>query len=319
MPMKITVLDAKPLDDGDMNWTPLRELGEVTLHDNTAPEQVFERVRGAEAIFTNKVKIGAEAMEAAPQLKFIGVLATGFDNVDANAARERGITVCNVPGYGTNFVAQTTIALLLELCHRVGAHDAAIRAGQWQRAGAFSFWNGPLIDLDGKTLVIIGLGAIGWRVARIAATLGMNVIAAQLPGRESNDEEFPRLPLNDALSQADVVSLHCPFSAQTRDLINAERLHLMKPTAFLVNTARGLLINDEDLAAALRDGIIAGYAADVLSQEPPSEDHPLLSAPNCILTPHFSWASPQSRQKLLNISVENLRRFLDGTPQNVVA
>lgn len=317
--MQIVVLDAKPLDAGDMDWAPLRTLGEVTLHDNSTPDEVQTRIQNAEAIFTNKVKVGASEMDAAPRLKFIGVLATGYDVVNVQAARERGITVCNVPGYGTTFVAQATIALLLELCHRAGKHDAAIRSGAWQESGAFSFWNGPLIDLDGKTLVIIGLGAIGRRVAHIAESLGMNVIAAQLPGREKSDIEFKRLPLEAALAQADVVSLHCPISEQTRGIINAQTLRLMKPSALLINTARGLLVNDEDLAFALREGQIAGYAADVLSQEPPPDNHPLLHAPNCILTPHYSWASPQSRQRLLNIAVENLRLFLEGKPQNVVS
>lgn len=319
MKMQIVVLDAKPLDVGDMDWAPLYALCEVTLHDNSTPDEAQIRIQNAQAIFTNKVKVGASEMDAAPGLKFIGVLATGYDVVDVKAAREKNITVCNVPGYGTTFVAQTTIALLLELCHRVGSHDAAIRSGQWQREGAFSFWNSPLVDLDGKTLVIIGLGAIGRRVARIAQSLGMKVIAAQLPGRERADDELKRLPLEEALGQADVVSLHCPLSEQTRGIINAQTLKSMKPSALLINTARGLLVDDEDLAFALREGQIAGYAADVLSQEPPPENHPLLQAPNCILTPHYSWASPQSRQRLLNIAVENLRLFLEGAPQNVVS
>lgn len=317
--MKITVLDARPLDVGDMDWAPLRVLGELTLHDNSTPHNTVERMQSAQAVFSNKVLIDAAAMDRAPHLKFIGVLATGYNNVDIEAARERGITVCNVPGYGTNFVAQTTIALLLELCHRVGAHDAAIRRGQWQEEGAFSFWNGPLIDLDGKTLTIIGLGAIGRRVAQIAQSLGMNVIGAQLPGRNASDGKFARLPLDEALKQADVISLHCPLSEQTREIINTQTLRLMKPSALLVNTARGLLINENDVKAALENGQIAGYAADVLSAEPPSKDHALLHAPNCILTPHFSWAARESRQRLLNIAIENLHQFLKGTPQNVVS
>jgi glycerate dehydrogenase len=302
-----------------MDWAPMRALGEVTLHDNSTPDEAQTRIQNAAAIFTNKIKVGPSEMDAAPGLKFIGVLATGYDVVDVKAARERNITVCNVPGYGTSFVAQTTIALLLELCHRAGGHDRAIRGGQWQKVAAFSFWNGPLVDLEGKTLVIIGLGAIGQRVAHIAQSLGMNIIAAQLPGREKAGDEFKRLPVEEALAQADVVSLHCPLSEQTRGIINAHTLRLMKASALLLNTARGLLVNDEDLALALREGRIAGYAADVLSQEPPPENHPLLHAPNCILTPHYSWASPQSRQRLLNIAVENLRLFLKGTPQNIVS
>ncbi len=316
--MQIVVLDARPLDAGDMDWSPLHSLGAVTLHDNSSPQNVIERMSDAQAVFSNKVLINAAAMDAAPHLKFIGVLATGYNNVDVQAARQRGITVCNVPGYGTNFVAQTTIALLLELCHRVGAHDAAIRSGQWQKEDAFSFWNGPLIDLGGKTLVVIGLGAIGKRVAHIAESFGMQIIAAQLPGRENEGNEFPRLPLNQALSQADVVSLHCPLTEQTREIINAQTLRFFKPSALLTNTARGLLINEEDLAFFLHEGKIAGYAADVLSAEPPPENHPLLHAPNCLLTPHFSWSARESRQRLLNIAVENLGQFLNGTPQNVV-
>lgn len=316
--MKITVLDSKPLDVGDMDWSPLRALGDVTLHENSAPQNVSERVQNADAVYSNKVLINADAMDAAPQLKFIGVLATGYNNVDVEAARQRGITVCNVPGYGTNFVAQTTIALLLELSHRVGAHDTAIRDGQWQREGAFSFWNGPLVDLDGKILVIIGLGAIGKRVAQIANALGMKVIAAQLPGRGNSDDELLRLPLPEALSKADVVSLHCPLTEQTCEIINAQTLRFFKPSALLINTARGPLVNEDDLASFLHEDKIAGYAADVLSVEPPPESNPLLHAPNCILTPHFSWAARESRQRLLNSAIENLRQFLKGTPQNIV-
>lgn len=313
------VLDSLPLNPGDLNWTPLRELGDLTLFENTAPHEVAERVREADVVYTNKVPVRADAF-AASRLKLVSVLATGYDIIDLDTARQKGVTVCNVPAYGTNSVAQTTIALLLELTHHAGAHDAAIREGQWQRAGFFSFWNYPLVELADKTLLIVGLGAIGSKVAQIATALGMRVIAAQLPGRNTpSHDNYPRVPLQQALPQADVISLHTPLTPETREFINAERLSLMKPTALLLNTARGLLIDETALAQALQEGRIAGYAADVLSSEPPAPHNPLLSAPHCILTPHLSWASFESRQRLMNASVENLRAFLAGKPQNVVS
>lgn len=315
----IVVLDSLPLNPGDLDWSPLHALGEVTLHDNTCPEEINERMASAEAIFTNKVPVRAAAFEAASKLKFIGVLATGYDIIDIEAAREHDVTVCNVPSYSSDFTAQSTLALLLELTHHVGAHDTAVRAGQWARANYFSFWNYPLVELSGKTLIIIGLGKIGGKVARIADAMGMRVIAAQLPGREAEAAVFPYMPLEEALPQADVVSLHCPLTPQTRELINHERLSLMKPNTLLVNTARGLLVDEHTLANALHQGHIAGYATDVLSKEPPLPDNPLMSAPRCIITPHLSWASIECRQRLLHTSVANLDAFLAGKRQNVVS
>lgn len=317
--MKITVLDSKPLDAGDIDWSPLRELGALALHDNTSPEEVCERAGNADVLFSNKVKLPQAVFEAAPDLKMIGVLATGYDIVDLEAARAHNVVVCNVPSYSAAFTAQTAIALLLELTHRTGAHSDAVRTGQWANQEYFSFWNHPLFELDGKTLVVIGLGGIGRRVAKIAKAFGMKVIAAQLPGREAGDDaEIPYLPLHEAIAEADVISLHCPATPQTRGLIDAGLLARFKPGALLVNASRGALVNENDLAAALREGRIAGYAADVLSQEPPPANNPLLSAPNCILTPHIGWASPECRQKILRVSVENLKAFLNGKPQNVV-
>ncbi|MBV9868072.1 MAG: D-2-hydroxyacid dehydrogenase [Abitibacteriaceae bacterium] len=314
------VLDSLPLNPGDLDWTPLRELGDLTLFENTSPAEVAERVRDADVVYTNKVRVRADALGAASNLKLVSVLATGYDIIDLDAARQQGVTVCNVPAYGTNSVAQTTIALLLELTHHAGAHDAAIRDGQWQRAGFFSFWNYPLVELADKTLLIVGMGAIGSKVAQIATALGMKVSAAQLPGRTASGQAaYPRVPLQEALPQADVISLHTPLTPETRALINAERLSQMKQTALLLNTARGLLVDEAALAEALRDGRIAGYAADVLSTEPPASDNPLFNAPHCNLTPHLSWASFESRQRLMNASVENLRAFLLGKPQNVVS
>ena len=318
--LKIVVLDSKPLDAGDIDWSPLDEFGEVQLHNNTRPDELIERIDDADIIFSNKVKLPREAFEAAAKLKMIGVLATGYDIVDIEAAREKKVTVCNVPSYSAAFTAQSTIALMLELTHNVGAHNNAVDDGLWTKQEYFSFWNYPLVELDGKTLVIIGLGNIGRRVAQIAQAMGMKVIAAQLPGREAKtDDEFPYVPFDEAVAQADVISFHCPATPETRGLLNASLLAKLKPSVLIVNASRGALVNEADLAAALSEKQIAGYATDVLSSEPPAANNPLLHAPSCIITPHLSWASPEARQRLFATSVENLRRFLNGSPQNVVS
>lgn len=318
--MNIVVLDARPTDSGDLDWQPLRELGTVTLHDRTSPEQIIERVRHAQVILTNKVKITRAVFEAAPGLKYLGEMATGTDNIDLQAAREHGVTVCNVAGYSSDFTAQTAWALILELAARAGEHSRLVHAGAWSECADFSFWRFPLVELSGKTLLVVGLGSIGGRVARIGAAFGMKPIAAILPGRESSGAgEFARVPLDEALAQADVVSLHYPLKPETRGLVNAERLALVKPGALLVNTGRGPLVDDVAVRAALESGRLAAYGADVLSAEPPPRDHPLLGAPNCILTPHLGWASIEARRRLLGGCVENLRAFLDGAPKNVVS
>ena len=320
MSEKIVVLDAKPLDAGDLDWDALRALGDATLFDDTDSGEVNARIADAQFIFTNKVKLSADAFEAAPKLQMVGVLATGFDIIDIEAARENNVTVCNVPSYSSNFTAQTTWALLLELAHHVGLHSQGVRDGEWQKADAFSFWKTPLVELDGKTLAVVGLGKIGSQVARVAQAMGMKVIAAQLPGREKGSEDgIEYLALEDAFRRADVISLHCPFTDETREIINQETLGWMKPTALLINTSRGLLVDEAVLSRALENQQIAGYAADVLSSEPPSNDNPLLSAPRCIITPHFAWASLESRQRLQSVSIENLRAFQNGEPQNVVS
>ena len=275
--MKIIVLDGAPLNSGDLSWDALNQLGEVTIHERTAPAQVADRIAGAQAVLTNKVKLTAEHFAGAPDLKYVGEMATGFDNIDVQAARENGITVSNVPSYSANFTAQTAIALLLELCHHVGSHADAVAAGDWASSPDFSFWNTPLIDLEGKNLVILGMGTIGRRVAVIGDALGMRVIAAQSPGRDY-DADSMHIPLADALPQADVLSLHCPLKPETRGLVNAEFLGQMKSSALLINTARGAIINEADLAAALEQGTIAGFAGDVLSVEPPSASNPLIGA-----------------------------------------
>lgn len=318
--MNIVVLDAKPLNPGDLDWSPLGEQGVLTLHDNTQPEELLERVKEANVLFSNKVKLPRAAFEAAPNLKLIGVLATGYDIVDLEAAHDHNVTVCNVPSYSAAFTAQSTWALILELTHHVGEHNWAVKNGVWSHQEYFSFWNFPLIELDGKTLLIVGLGSIGRRVAQIGRAMGMRILAAKLSGREaSGDGEFEYVELGEGLEIADVVSLHCPATEQTCGLVDAEFLKKMKPSAILVNASRGALVVEEELAAALEANTIAGYAADVLSSEPPSEENPLLGAKNCIITPHLAWASIVCRQRILETSAQNLRAFLNGKPQNVVS
>ena len=316
--MKIIVLDGTPLNNGDLPFDALHSLGDVTIHERTAPDQVAERIQGAHAVLTNKVKLTKEHFDNAPDLKYVGEMATGFDNIDIQAARENGVTVCNVPSYSANFTAQTAIALLLELCHRVGLHADAVANGEWAASPDFSFWRAPLIDLEGKTLVILGMGTIGRRVAKIGDALGMKVIAAQSPGRDY-DSDSMHIPLEDALPQADVVSLHCPLKPETRGLVNADFLQQMKPSALLINTARGAIIDEAALARALEDGTIAGFAGDVLSVEPPPTDNPLLGATNALVTPHIGWASPEARARCLETCVENLRAFQQGKPRNVIS
>jgi glycerate dehydrogenase len=319
--VKIAVLETLPLDaDGDMDWEPLRALGDVTLHGRTAPEETAVRVAGADVVISNKVRLGPAEMDAAgPNLRLVSVLATGYDVVDVTAARERGVTVCNVPGYSTPSTAQTAVALLLELACRVGDHAARVRVGDWTRSGTWTFWDPAPVELDGKTLVLVGLGQVGGRVARVAEALGMRVIAANLPGRTGGSGPYPRLPLDAALRVADAISLHIPLTSETRGLLNAGRVALLKPSAFVVNTARGPVVDEAAVADALHAGRLAGYAADVLSTEPPLADNPLLSAPRCLITPHYAWASRESRSRLLAESVENVRAFLAGSPRNVVS
>jgi glycerate dehydrogenase len=318
-PVKITVLDALPLNPGDLDWSPLGALGDLVVHDQTRLEQVVGRIFDSDVVLTNKVKINAAAFEAATRLKLVSVVATGYDIIDRDAARLHGVTVCNVPSYSANFTSQTAIALLMELTHHAGSHAEEVRAGRWSAGTAFSFWSHPLIELAGKTAVIVGMGNIGRKVAAALEAMGMRVLAAKLEGRVGMPKDtFPRVAVDEALAQADVISLHCPLTPETRALINAERLALLKPTALIVNTSRGALIDEDAMLAALNDGRIGGYASDVLMVEPPPADHPLLHAPRCIITPHFGWASIECRHKLMDVTVANVRAFLDGQPTNVV-
>ncbi len=310
--MKIVILDAAPLSDGERDWLPLQSLGEVVVFARSDASQVLARIADADVVVTNKCKLGREQFEAAPNLKMIAVTATGTDNIDLEAARKRGISVANVPSYSSEFTAQTTWALLLELTHHCGAHSQMVREGAWSNAQDFAFWKFPLVELSGQTLLLLGTGNIGNRVGEIARAFGMQVLAGVLPGRENAPEgQWPRVELQEGLGCADAVSLHCPANAQTRNLMDAERLGWMKATAFLINTARGALIDENALGTYLQHRLIAGYAADVLSVEPPPRDHPLLNAPNCIITPHLGWASPPARKRALNVTIENVRNWCE--------
>ncbi len=316
--MRIVVLDGRTLDRGEATWQGLAVLGELVVHDRTAPSDIVPRSLEADLLLTNKTLVTARDIERLPKLRYIGVLATGFDVVDIEAARRHGIPVTNVPVYGTDSVAQLTFALLLELCHRVGLHTEAVRAGEWNRSADWCFWKSPLVELAGKTLGVVGFGRIGRRVARIAQGFGMRVVAHHPKRSGRADEGVLWLSLNDLLGQSDVVSLHCPLTPENQGLINAERLRAMKPTAFLLNTSRGQLVVERDLADALEAGRLAGAAVDVLSTEPPAPDNPLIAARNCLVTPHLAWATGEARARLLDIAIENVKAFLAGKPQNVV-
>ncbi len=315
--MKIVVLDGHTLNPGDLSWDALKALGTCDIHDRTPPDQVAARCAEADIVITNKALVPREVIVTLPKLRCIAVTATGFNIVDAAAARERGIPVSNVPLYGTRAVAQFTIALLLELCHRVGAHADSVRAGDWVKSADWCYARFPLLELDGLTFGVVGWGRIGRATAEIARAMGMKVIAtSRSPKPPQDGVEFTDL---DALFRhADVVSLHCPLTPETKNLVNAERLALMKSSAFLLNTSRGPLLDEAAVAAALNTGRLAAAGLDVLSTEPPKADNPLLTARNCLITPHQAWAAQAARARLMETTVANVKAFLAGTPQNVV-
>jgi len=318
---KIVVLDGYAVNPGDNPWTPLAELGELSVHDRSNAAEVIARAAGAEIVLLNKAQLGREAFAQLPELRGVSVLATGVNSVDLEAATERGIAVCNVPAYSTASVVQHTLALLLELCHRVGLHDSSVHAGDWQRAIDYCYWKSPLLELEGKLLGVVGYGAIGRGFAGAARALGMNVCAALLPSSQPQAgaaEPVPRLPLDELFRRADVISLSCPLTPETRHLVCSARLSLVKPSCLLINAARGGLVDEAALSAALAEGKLAGAALDVLSSEPPSAENPLLHAPNCIITPHVAWSSLPARQRLLSTSVDNVRRLLAKSPIHVV-
>ena len=317
--MRIVVLDGHTLNPGDNPWDALAQLGELVVHDRSAPADVVARAADAEIVLTNKTVLDAKAIAALPRLRFIAVLATGYNVVDIAAARQRGIPVSNVPEYGTNAVAQHTMALLLELCHRVGDHARAVSAGAWTRSPDFSFWLAPPRELGGSTIGIVGFGRIGRRVAALAHAFGMRVIAHSPSRRDPPSyPDFAWRTIDQLFAEADVISLHCPLTADNARFVNAALLARVKPDALLLNPARGGLIDETALADALRSGRLTGAAVDVLSSEPPRANNPLLSAPNCIITPHLAWASLTARHTLMSMSVRNVAAFLAGKPINVV-
>ncbi len=318
--MRIVVLDGYALNPGDLSWEPMRELGDIEIYDRTPEDLIIERARGAEILLTNKTPLNRETLSKLPDAKYIGVLATGYNVVDIDAAKEMGIVVTNIPAYSTDSVAQMVFALLLEHCNHVQDHSNAVRRGDWSNSKDFAFWNYPLIELAGKTMGIIGFGRIGQKVADVAEVFGMKVIGhSRTKTDQSHRLNFQWADdLDQLLRESDVVSIHCPLFEETRGLINMDRLRKMKSTAFLINTSRGPVIVEEDLAQALNEGIIAGAGLDVLSVEPPEKDNPLFTAKNCIITPHIAWATKEARERLMNIAVNNLKAFIKGDLINVV-
>lgn len=317
--MKIIVLDGNTINPGDLSWSALEQLGELTVYERTDKEEVFARAEAAEILITNKTPITGEVMEKLPALKFISVLATGYNIVDIDAARHLGIQVCNVPGYSTASVVQLTFAFILEFTHHVQGHSDGVHAGKWTASKDFCYWDYPLVELEGKTLGIIGFGDIGKRVADVASAFGMKIIAhSRTQSDQSNRSNFRWVSLDELFSQSDVVSLHCPLTENTKGLINEGNLKKMKPTSFLVNTSRGTLVVEKDLANALNEGRIAGAGIDVLSSEPPAADNPLLHAKNCFVTPHIAWASLEARTRLMRETVENVDAYLAGVSRNKV-
>lgn len=317
--MKIVILDAYTLNPGDLSWDELSTFGELCVYDRTAPDEILERCKDAEIILDNKVVLDRETLMQLPNLKYIGVLATGFNIIDVQAARELGITVSNVPTYSTSAVAQLTFALILEIYNRVALHNAAVHSGEWAACKDFCFQKAPLVELSGKTIGIIGFGKIGQEVAKIANAFGMNILCSvRSPKPMPNFDSFRFVELDELAEKSDIVSFHCPLTEETKNLVNNDFISKMKQNAIIINTARGPIIDEHALAKALDSNRIAGAAVDVLSVEPPKEDNPLLNCQNCIITPHIAWAGYETRKRLLGVVCQNLQAFLDGTPINVV-
>ncbi len=316
--MKIVMLDAHTANPGDVSWREFEEIGECAIHARTPAADTIARCAGAEVVITNKAPLTRETMAALPDLKYIGVIATGFNVVDTVAAKERGIVVTNVPGYGTPAVAQHVWALILELANHVGHAAESVREGGWVKCPDFCYWDHPILELAGKTLGIIGYGGIGSAVARIGSAFGMKVLASKRSWKETPPAGITAASVDEILRQADVISLHCPLTDDTKHLINAQSIELMKKAAFLINTGRGPLIDEAALAAALNANRIAGAGLDVLSAEPAKADNPLLTAKNCLITPHVAWASREARTRLITTCAANVRAFLVGMPVNVV-
>ena len=319
--MKIVVLDGYTENPGDLSWAELEKLGQLTVYDRTAYEEsplIAQRIGDAEVIVTNKTPISQQTLEQCPNLKLIAVLATGYNVIDCAAARKKGVSVVNVPTYGTASVSQYSIALLLEICHHIGHHDQSVHAGNWANNADWCYWDYPLIELEGKTMGIIGFGRIGQAEGRIARTLGMRVLAYDLYPSDSGRAIGAYVDLDTLYRQSDVISLHCNLTPENTRMINKDSIAKMKDGVILINNARGQLIDEQDVADALNSGKLAAAGLDVVYTEPIREDNPLLKAKNCIITPHISWAPKESRQRIMDVTTENIRAFLAGRPQNVV-
>ncbi|MBH1939495.1 D-2-hydroxyacid dehydrogenase [Mobilitalea sibirica] len=319
--MKIVVLDGYTENPGDLSWDGLAELGDLVVYDRTPEELVIERIGDAEIVYSNKTVISEEILAKCQNIKFIGVLATGYNVIDVKAAKSRGIVVSNIPSYGTDAVAQYTMALLLELCHHIGDHSNCVKKGDWTNSQDFCFWNYPLIELVDKTMGIIGFGKIGQATAKIARAFGMKILTYNPSpiDKDQLDDNIEQVSFEELLEGSDVISLHCPLFPETKGIINKETISKMKDRVLIINDSRGPLIVEEDLRDALISGKVAGAAVDVVSTEPIRMDNPLLSAPNIIITPHIAWAPKEARQRLMNIAVENLKAFIQGSPINTVA
>lgn len=324
--MEIVVLDGYTTNPGDHSWDPIRTHGELTVYDRTPEEQIYERSEGAEVLLTNKTPLRKELLRELDALEYISMLATGYDNVDAAFARRLGVPVSNVPEYATESVAEHTIGLILELFHAVGLHERAVREGEWSECPDFSFWNTQIRELSGKTIGIVGFGSIGRRVGRVASAFGMRVLGSTRGSEPSpNFEPFEHVETGEIFERADIVSLHCPLTDETEDLVDRAALESMKSDAVLVNTGRGEVVDEEALREALESSasagepdVIAGAALDVVSQEPIPSDHPLLDAPNCLITPHNAWASVEARKRLIRKTADNIEAFVSGAPIHVV-
>lgn len=316
--MKIVVLDGYAGNPGDISWDGLQALGHVVVYDRTAPADVVARCQDADAMLTNKVVIGADVMDALPRLKYIGVLATGYNVVDLDAAGRHGVVVTNIPSYSTSSVAQMVFAHLLNITNRVGHYTRQIRRGRWCESPDFTYWDTPLTELEGKRMGIVGLGSIGTAVARLAVAFGMEVSAVTSKASSSLPEHIRKMTFDGLMATSDVVSLHCPLTPDTREMINRDSLSGMKRGAILINTGRGPLVCEQDVADALCSGRLGAYAADVMTLEPPAPDNPLFACPNAFFTPHVAWATLESRQRLMDVAVSNLKHFLSGQPVNVV-
>ena len=317
--MKIVELDAYAANPGDLSWDGLKELGDFVLYERTKPEDIVSRAKDADAILINKVRITDEILAQLPKLKYIGELATGYNNIDIKAASKRGITVCNIPAYSTDSVAQMTFAHILNITNQVAHYADESRSGHWSKNPDFCYWDTPLPELSAKTLGIVGLGNIGMKVAKIALDFGMDVFAYTSKNSADLPAGIQKTTIEGLLGVSDILTLHCPLTDDTRELINKETLALMRPGSIIINTGRGQLVNEQDVADALESGQLLGYGADVLTEEPPRVDNPLLKQPHAYITPHIAWATKEARQRLLNICVENIKAFQAGEPINVVA